>query len=96
MTRKRNELPVEQQAVVARFISKHLNPPPGRTPQDVKSRLLHWISVANNPSVLTSETNAKVLANMRRKARQNIRRLVLQHPDVASQIPATEQPEVSR
>lgn len=96
MTRNRSELPVEQQAVVARFISQHLNPPPGRTPQDVKVRLQHWVSVANNPSLLASETNAKVLANVRRKARQNIRRLVLQHPEVASQIPATEQPEVSR
>ena len=95
MARKRIELTAHQQCAVDRFIARHLNPSPGRTPQDLTARLQHWISIANDPSQIVSGLDAKGLANARRKARQNVRRLILGHPELAGQTIAT-QPEVSQ
>ena len=78
------------------FLSKHLNPSPGRPVQDVKDRILHWISVCNNPSQFTSTTDVKALAEIRRKARQNVRRLVARHRVIAAEISMSLQPEVTR
>jgi hypothetical protein len=93
---RKHELTAEQQFAVDRFISKYLNPPPGKTPRDIKTRLQHWISVANNPSQLISGSDACELANVRRKARQNVRRLLQQHPELAEQPIAAELPEVAQ
>jgi len=67
---------------VDEFLSRHLKPAPGRSAQDVRDRILHWIEIANNPSIVSTNN----IAETRRKARQNIRRLVERHPEVANQI----------
>jgi hypothetical protein len=90
----RNEVTAEQRYEVDRFIAKHVHPTPGKSIQNVHSRLQHWIEVANNPPQFTSSLDAKDLSKVRSHARQNIRRLVLRHPNIAAQL--NFQPEVTR
>jgi hypothetical protein len=81
---------------VDRFLARHLNPAPGRTTHSSKERILHWLEVANTPAAYALDPSAKSIANMRRKARQNVRRLVERHPDAAALIDATLQTRVTR
>ena len=71
------------------FLSRHVSPAPGRATHDAKERILHWIAVANNPAIIAANTNPETIAEVRRKARQNIRRLVKRHPQAAAQIEVT-------
>jgi len=75
------------------FLIRHVRPAPGRTAEDAKDRILHWIEVANNPAAAIPTADSKIIADVRRKARQNVRRLVKKHPDIAAQI---NQAEVTR
>lgn len=78
------------------FLSRHLLPPPGKTTDDVKARILQWIAIANDPALATQDHSPKKIADLRRKARQNVRRLVQKHPDAAAQIDALQRAEVSQ
>lgn len=78
---------------VDKFIQLFLKPPPPKSnsPVDVRAKLLHWIAVANTPEQFIPpntppEVSATVISNMRRKARQNIRRLAERHPAVKDQL----------
>jgi len=66
------------------FLSLHIIPPPGRTSFDAKQRIVTWVKIANNPSLKAPNADAKTLANVRRKAVQNVRRLVARHPEAAA------------
>jgi hypothetical protein len=79
------------------FLSRHLVPPPGRTASDVKQRILHWITIANNPtSAVAPDSSKKTRADVRRKARQNIVRLMKRHPEAAAAINIEPQSKVGR
>lgn len=79
---------------VRQLIDTFLIPTSGRSPQTIKSRILRWIEIANNPSqAAPPNANARDIANLRRKARQNARRLAGAHPEVAAEILATVRPE---
>ena len=90
----RKNVVTPQQVEADLFLQKHLNPPPGKPAPDVTERILHWLAVANNPNIVAPATSAANIANVRRKARQNLRRLVLRHPEVAAQVDATSQTQV--
>jgi hypothetical protein len=73
------------------FIRLFLNPPPGKSPADIHERLWHWINVANRPELkLPSDTKPedekRVLADLRRKALQNVRRTAAKYPEIAKQL----------
>lgn len=78
------------------FLSRHVLPPPGKTAEDVKARILRWIDIANDPTLATQDHSPQNIADLRRKARQNVRRLVQKHPDAAAQIDALQRAEVSQ
>ncbi len=69
---------------VQEFLTKFLNAPKGKTPEAISQRLIFWIERANNPEKYTNGDSSKfAVADVRRKARQNVRRIVTQHPEVA-------------
>ena len=68
------------------FLQTFLAPPEGKSPQDIKARLLHWIEVANSPEQFTGDPSAHTLAAKRRSARQNVKRLAERHPEIAAQL----------
>jgi hypothetical protein len=71
-------------ALIDRFIGR---PPEGNSPEDIKARLLHWRDVAINPAKFTKgDTHPQALKAAQRNSRQNLRRLVQRHPDIAAQI----------
>lgn len=70
---------------VTDFLRRFLKPPIEKTPQAIKDKLLHWVEVANNPQDYAHDSSdARSVANLRRKARQNIRRIAIRHPEIAS------------
>ncbi len=71
---------------VTEFLARHVKPSPGKTAEGVKDRIERWLQIANDPSTVTTDTTPKAIANIRRKARQNISRLVQRHPHVAAVI----------
>lgn len=82
---------------VGAFLARYITPPSGRSPQTTKSRIMRWIQIANNPEQVASpNTTEKDIAKLRRKARQNVRRLAEAHPDVAAEIMATAKPGMTR
>lgn len=71
------------------FLTKYIAAPKGKKPDAIRERLLHWIDRANNPEKNTNGDPSKfAVADVRRKARQNVRRIVCQHPGVAAQVAA--------
>jgi len=78
------------------FLSRHLNPAPGRTARDSKERILHWIRVANDPAAYAPDNSATSIAKMHRLARQNVRRLARRHPEAAAMVDAMLQTEAAR
>jgi hypothetical protein len=66
---------------LAAFIRKHLTPPTGSSPADIKARLFHWIQVANNPETFCEDQSPYALAAKRRSARQNVVRILKKHPE---------------
>lgn len=71
------------------FLKKFLKPTKGKSPEQIKQKILHWLDIANNPEAFDS-TDA---AARRKSARQNVCRLVKQYPDIAAEIMATVKPE---
>lgn len=93
----RTAVPPAHGDVVHQLINKYLVPAPGRSPDKIKSRLLHWIAVANDPATFApANASAKDMAKLRHNALQNIRRLAAKYPAVAVNIIATVKPEVTR
>lgn len=88
--------PAGENPAVRQFIRTFLLPTSGRSPQSIKSRIIRWIEIANNPSQGSSNASAKEIAELRRRARQNVRRLAKAHPQVAAEILATIKPEELR
>jgi hypothetical protein len=88
---------MQRNSSVDAFLARYITPPSGRSPQTTKSRIMRWIQIANNPSeVAPPNTSEKDIAKLRRKARQNVRRLAEAHPDVAAEIMAAAKPVVTR
>lgn len=93
----RTDVPPTQGDVVHSLISKFLAPTPGRSPDKIKSLILRWIAVANDPATIAPpNASAKDIAELRRKARQNVRRLATKYPAVAASIIASVTPERAR
>lgn len=55
---------------VQHFIQTFFNSPSGKSPEVLKAKLIHWMTLANDPAS----------ADVRRRARQNAIRLVKRHP----------------
>ena len=89
-----NVPPTSGNPVVQQIIDTFLVPAPGRSTEAIKSRILDWIEKANNPSKFAPpNASAEGIAEIHRKARQNVRRLAAKHPEVAAEIMATVKPE---
>jgi len=86
--------PSGKNTVVQQLISKYLAPPPGKSFAKQKERIVHWLQVANNPSLYAPpNASAANVADLRRKARQNVRRLAEKYPEVAADVMKTVRPE---
>lgn len=71
-----------------------LTPPSGKSPEAIRERLMYWIERANHPERYTyGDTSPLALINVRRKARQNLKRTVEQYPKAAAQYAAELQGE---
>jgi hypothetical protein len=68
------------------FFKTFLRPPTGSAPQDIASKISHYIDVANSPEQHTTDKNPFALRAIRRNARQNLRRLVNKHPSIAARL----------
>lgn len=68
------------------FLKAFLAPPPGDSPQDIKTRLLHWVAVANDPEKFIEDQSTHAVAAKRKSARQNLKRLAERHPDIAAEL----------
>lgn len=79
---------------VQQLINTYLVPTSGQSHSSIKKRIVRWMQIANKPSQFASPgaTN-KDIAELRRKARQNVRRLAGAHPEVVTAILATVKPE---
>jgi hypothetical protein len=71
---------------VEQLLNRFLTPPKGRSPEEVKEKILHWIDAHNDPAKYTKDPSPYGVAAVRKKARQNVRRLVMRHPSIAAQI----------
>lgn len=81
-------------AAVQRLINTFIVPTSKHSKQSVKERVVLWMQIANNPSQFASpEATRKGIAELRRKARQNVKRLAAVHPEVVAEIFATVKPE---
>lgn len=74
---------------LADFLSRVLRRTPSNSPEAIKERLKFWIERANDPQIYSTEKTRLAIADVRRKARQNVRRLATRHSEVAAQL-ATE------
>lgn len=68
------------------FLSNFITPPPGSSTKDIKHRITQWIEIANNPRLGIADPTPAAIAQRRRKARQNARRLALRYPAIADQL----------
>jgi hypothetical protein len=71
---------------IEKFIRIAFTPPTGSNPADIREKILHWVEVANHPELHTTEQTPAVARELRRKGKQNARRLALRHPEIAAQI----------
>ena len=78
------------QQSVQDLINKFLPNPKGSSPESIQARLLFWIERANHPEKFSDDISKFAIADVRRKARQNARRLITRHPDLAAKL-ASEQ-----
>jgi hypothetical protein len=75
------------QTELEKFLQRYLQPPKGNSPEQVAARIRHWIRVANDPtSFVNGDTSSYAISAKRRTARQNIRRLLKNYPQVAEQV----------
>ena len=56
------------QDTIQTFIEKFLIPTPGKSPQAIKDRILHWVEVANHPEKFTSTQDIHAIAAKRKNA----------------------------
>jgi hypothetical protein len=68
------------------MMQRYLAPPNGDTPQDTKAKMQHWRKVVLNPDKYATDAHPLAVQKVERNARQNFRRLVQRHPDLAAQI----------
>lgn len=69
------------------FLAKFLVPPKGDSPEEIADRIRYWIEVANHPEKFVKDDSSPyAVSAKRRTARQNLRRLVSKHSQVAAQI----------
>ena len=75
-------------STVEDFLRAFIAPPNGSTPRDTRAKLEYWIEAATHPEQHTkdNDTSRYAVAAVRRKARQNARRLAERHPDIAQQL----------
>lgn len=74
---------------VQEFMNKFLTRRQRKAAEAVRERLLFWIQRANSPEHYAGDDAPRFLiAELRRKARQNVRRIISQHPEIAEQIAA--------
>ena len=72
---------------IKEFTDKFLNLPKGDSPEQIEARIRHWVDVANHPEAFTNgDTSPYSISAKRRSARQNLRRLLQRHPEVAKTI----------
>lgn len=89
------------QDTIQTFIEKFLIPTPGKSPQAIKDRILHWVEVANHPEKFTSTQDIHAIAAKRKNARQCVKDLAARHPDIIAVLSAerteerTNTPEVA-
>lgn len=66
------------------FADKFLKPQKGDSPEDITARIRHWVDVVNHPEAfVTGDKSPHAISAKRRSGRQNLRRLLKRHPDVA-------------
>jgi hypothetical protein len=68
------------------MMQRYLAPPNGDTPQDTKAKMLYWRNVVLNPDKYAADAHPLSVKKAESNARQNFRRLVQRHPDLAAQI----------
>lgn len=72
---------------IDQLLKGFLKTPPRRNgPEQVKTRLLQHIQIANNPEQYCTDESQPALAKRRRNAIQGIRRLAERYPDIAAQL----------
>lgn len=72
---------------IKEFTEKFLQIPKGDSPEQIEARIRHWVDVVNHPEAFVAEdTSPYAISAKRRSARQNLRRLLQKHPDVAEAI----------
>jgi len=77
---------------VEQLVNRFLIPPSGSSPSAIKDRIRHWVDVANFPEKHVDDaTNRYAVAAMRRSGRQNARKLIQRHPELALEIQKEEQ-----
>jgi hypothetical protein len=69
---------------VDRLLQTFLVPTSGRSPQSVRDRFKHWITVYSHPEKFTEDRSPHALAAKRKSARQCLKRLADRHPEVAA------------
>lgn len=90
----RTRVPPAQGDMVHQLISRYLVPAPGRSPDRIKQCILDWMRKANSPALFAPpNASAEAIAELRRKARNNVRRLAAKHPTVLAEIMARVKPE---
>lgn len=67
-----------------RELLKFLTPPKGSGPEVLIEKIKHYIAVCNHPEQFSADRSPYAVAAKRRGARQNIRRLLKSHPELAS------------
>ena len=69
------------------FLEKFLRPSGGNSAGAVADRIRFWIGMANRPEdFVKGDPSPYAISAKRRTARQNLRRLLKKHPQVAAQI----------
>jgi|HubBroStandDraft_5_1064220.scaffolds.fasta_scaffold853916_2 hypothetical protein len=72
---------------VSDFLGTFLMPPKGDSPEAIAERIRHWIYVANHPEeFVKDDPSPYAISAKRRTARQNLRRLVKNHEQIAASI----------
>jgi hypothetical protein len=74
------------QQSVQDLIDKFLTPPKGNSPEAIRAKLLYWVERANHPEKHSQDNSKFAIADVRRKARQNARRIITRYPEVAFQL----------
>ena len=74
-----------EQDTVKNLINVFLQPPSGKTPTAIRERLTYWIERANHPDLYTEDKSKLAVNDLRRRAKQNLKRTIERYPEVATQ-----------